>query len=319
MKIKLYTLLGGLFGIFYIIERGGLVGLLFIVLIVLMAAWIDKSETAIVHSPTYDKKLRNKTTSRPKSSSSEISHTRIYPQPSSGFSNVLSSGNTLKPNTLPLKDAISKLPSTLTSRSGALFYSGRAAFDGQSDLYVLGLNPGGSPFIQESATCARHISDWDRLPLSWSAYLDDSWEGKAPGTHGMQPRIAHMFKALGRDLRAVPASNVVFVRSTTEAALAQEKELLLRQCWPVHQSVIDTLGVRTILCFGTTAGTWLRQAIGANQQIGQFREQNNRGWKSVAHIAPDGKAVVTLTHPGRADWRNPAADPTSLVQAVLRR
>ena len=36
---------------------------------------------------------------------------------------------------------------------------------------------------------------------------------------GMQPRVLHMLASLGLDARAVPASNVVFVRSSTEAKL----------------------------------------------------------------------------------------------------
>ncbi len=135
----------------------------------------------------------------------------------------------------------------------------------------------------------------------------------------MQPRMRHMFGQLEIDLRDVPASNVVFVRSANEAALSADKAVLLAQCWPVHAAVIQELGIRTILCLGTTAGRWTREAIGAHKLIDRFQERNDRGWASEAHIAVDGRAVVTVTHPGRADWRNPAADPTPLVRAVLER
>jgi len=59
--------------------------------------------------------------------------------------------------------------------------------------------------------------------------------------------------------------------------------------------------------------------MGASQRIDSFVESNRRGWTSEAHITPDGRAVITVTHPGRADWRNPNADPTALVQRVLAR
>lgn len=94
---------------------------------------------------------------------------------------------------------------------------------------------------------------------------------------------------------------------------------MLAQCWPVHNAVIRELGVQTILCLGTTSGRWAREAIGANRLLDRFQEQNARGWTSEAHVAADGRAVVTVTHPGRADWRNPAADPTPLVRAVIAR
>jgi hypothetical protein len=129
-----------------------------------------------------------------------------------------------------------------------------------------------------------------------------------------------MLNGLGRpDPREVPASNVVFVRSTDEAALAAEKAALLEQCWPVHAAVIDALGVSTILCLGGTAGRWVRTLLGANELAGRFTERNARGWANEAHVGASGVCVVTLTHPGRADWRNPAADPTPLVREMLAR
>lgn len=97
------------------------------------------------------------------------------------------------------------------------------ALAAHSELYILGLNPGGDPATQANETIARDLADWKALPGKWSAYADESWQGKAPGTHGMQPRMLHMFAMLGLDPRQVPASNVCFVRSKGEADLAAEK------------------------------------------------------------------------------------------------
>jgi len=224
---------------------------------------------------------------------------------------------TIPANTIT--DAIGSLPVTLLNRSGSVFYSGRGAFEGTRPLYILGLNPGGSPTEQADETVARDLSDWRTLPEAWSAYLDESWQGKPPGTHGLQPRIAHMFGALGLDLRQVPASNVVFARSSSEAMLSAEKGMLLEQCWPVHDAVIRNRRVKAILCLGGTAGGWVRDMLGARQLIDSFIESNARGWRSEAHLSPDGRAVITVTHPGRVDWRNPATDPTPLVQSILDR
>lgn len=220
---------------------------------------------------------------------------------------------------MPIISAIEQLSQSTLNRSGSLFYSGPSAFVGHRDLYILGLNPGGSPVSQAHETVARDLENWKARTTPWSAYIDDSWLGRPPGKHGMQPRMRHVFDQLGVELREVPASNVVFVRSATEAALGAEKTVLLQQCWPVHDAVIHALGVRTILCLGATAGRWAREAIGASELIDRFVEQNGRGWTSEAHIAPDGRAIVTVTHPGRADWRNPSADPTPLIRAVLER
>jgi hypothetical protein len=178
--------------------------------------------------------------------------------------------------------AIDQLSRGIASRSGSVFYSGPSAFQGHHPLYILGLNPGGSPLDQADETVERDLSGWKAMTTPWSAYLDESWQGRAPGTHGMQPRMRHMFEQLGLDLRDVPASNVVFVRSTTEAALAAEKASMLPQCWSIHEAVISELGVRTVLCLGGTAGRWVREALAAHQLLDRFSEHNARGWTSEA-------------------------------------
>lgn len=155
----------------------------------------------------------------------------------------------------------------LSDRSGSIFYSGQLAFSSPCTIYILGLNPGGSPQLQAQETIGRDLMEWSQRPKSWSRYVDEAWRGRQPGTHGMQPRIRHMFDGLGLDLRQIPASNVVFVRTNSEADLRLEANDLL----------------------------------------------------SNAHVSADGIAVVTLTHPGRADWCNPQTDPTPLVQSVPNR
>ena len=206
---------------------------------------------------------------------------------------------------------------TLHNRSGSVFYSGRGAFRQPSNIYILGLNPGGSPVGQAKETISADLIEWNKLPERWSAYADESWMGRPPGKCGLQPRVLHLFNKLGLDPRDVPASNVVFVRSTTEASLSVEKRSLLAACWPVHERVIASLGVRTIVCLGTTAGAWVREAVSANVLFDEFRETNNRGWRSQAHRNLKGLQVLTLTHPSRADWTNVEADPSPMVRRAI--
>ncbi|MBF0327289.1 MAG: hypothetical protein HQL42_19815 [Alphaproteobacteria bacterium] len=213
---------------------------------------------------------------------------------------------------------LGQVDSRLHSRSGAVFYSGRTAFTQPADVYILGLNPGGSPERRPHETLSRHMAKvLAEVPDLWSEYTDESWDGDIPGRHGMQPRLIHMLDTLNLDPRRVPASNVVFVRSTSEAALAAEKQELLRRCWPVHDMVIRNLGIKVIVCLGGTAGRWVREALEANEPVDRFVEANGRRWTSEAHANASGQYVLTLTHPGRADWRNPKADPTPLVQKIL--
>lgn len=206
----------------------------------------------------------------------------------------------------------------LRERSGKVFYSGRAAFARPSKLYLLGLNPGGSPIAQADETIGRNLARWEQGSERWSEYLDESWRGAAPGSYGMAPRILHLFDRLGLDPADVPASNVIFARSAREADIAAEADALLETCWRVHAAVIEALGVTTITCLGGRAGRWVRAKIGAHEKIGGFVEANARRWTSEAHVGRDRISVVTLTHPSIADWRNPAADPTALVCDLLK-
>jgi hypothetical protein len=207
---------------------------------------------------------------------------------------------------------------SILDRSGSVFYSGRAAFSKPSPVYLLGLNPGGDPIRQAHETIRCSIADaLKRQAADWSAYVDESWNGKPPGTYRMQPRIRHMLGSLRLDPRRIPASNVVFVRSTRESDLEGKKASLLAACWPVHQGVIDKLGVRTLLCLGSTAGKWTRDALGANELVDQFQEDNARRWTSQAHRNAAGQHVITLTHPSIAAWNVKAADPTPLVARIL--
>jgi hypothetical protein len=207
----------------------------------------------------------------------------------------------------------------LFPRSGKVFYSGRAAFSAPARLYLLGLNPGGSPLQQAGETIGRNLEAWRSRPARWSDYVDESWAGKPPGTHGMAPRVRHLFDRLSLDPREVPASNVVFVRSAREADLAAEKEQLLDKCWRVHSAVIEKLELSTVVCFGGTAGRWVRAKVDANQKAGEFIEKNERAWRSEAHLNRDGLCIVTATHPSIADWRNPASDPSPLIREMLAR
>lgn len=119
--------------------------------------------------------------------------------------------------------ALDAIPQALLDRSGSVFYSGRAAFSAPSKLYILGLNPGGDPAAQAAETISASRAKFRDGPAFWSAYSDESWGGAEPGKGGMQPRVLHVFGSLGLHPRSVPASNVVFARSSTEAMLQNEK------------------------------------------------------------------------------------------------
>lgn len=205
------------------------------------------------------------------------------------------------------------------NRSGSVFYSGRQAFEPPSELYILGLNPGGDVQDHATETVSWHTNRvLRREPDNWSAYRDESWEGAVPGKARMQRRMLYLFKRIGHDPGQVPASNIVFLRSSREASLEGDVQELADQCWPLHREVIDTLRVRVIVCLNKKAAKWVRDQVSAYDPVDEFTERNNRRWESSTFQAATGLTVVDLTYPGIADWTNPATDPTHLVKRALR-
>jgi hypothetical protein len=216
-------------------------------------------------------------------------------------------------------EALAKLiPPTLLDKSGSVFYAGRNAFKLTSPIYVLGLNPGGSPEAQADETIARHTHKvLTTAPDDWSAYRDEGWRNSPPGTRGMQPRVLHLMRRIGLGPGDIPASNVVFLRSEREASLQGNFETWAEVCWPFHEAVIRHLQPRVVLCFGGTAGRYVTSKLRATSQVGEFVENNRRKWRSCSLQNREGIVVVTATHPSIADWTSPDTDPSHLVIAAL--
>ena len=218
----------------------------------------------------------------------------------------------------PIERFAALIPEALAVESGKVFYSGRAAFSKESPLYVLGVNPGGDPKNYPTETVENHTRHvLTELPDDWSAYRDELWEGAPPGTHGMAPRVLHLFRQLKLQPGLVPASNLYFLRSRREVDTKGRQAELADLCWPFHALVVEKLRPRAILCLGRTAGEYVRKRFGATRLVAQFIEQNNRRWKSKTFVGAAGIRVVVATHPSIADWCAPATDPSGLVQAAL--
>lgn len=218
-----------------------------------------------------------------------------------------------------LEELRNLIPPALLAKSGAVFNTGRAAFAGPAPLYILGLNRGGDPETHAHETVGSHLEAVTAKPETWSAFRDDSWNGRPAGTTGMQPRVVHLIRRLGLEPHLVPTSNLVFERTRGAGDLKGRLNQLAETCWPVHQKVIERLEVRTVLCMGRDCGEWVRKRLGADRKIGEFVEQNDRGWRSTAYATSHGLAVVTATHPAIASWVHPATDPTPLVIRTLQR
>lgn|SRR5690606_7771999 len=210
------------------------------------------------------------------------------------------------------------VPDELMGKSGSVFYSGRKAFSGKKQLYILGLNPGGSEIRQRNETIKWHTENiLNNENPDFSEYKDGIWRGRKGGTYSLQPRVLHLLKKLNLDPYEVPASNVCFVRSPRESNIADEIEDYMDSCWSFHQNVIDQLEIQTILCLGKTAGKYTRLKIGADDLIDEFVEKNNRKWKSQVYKNDKNKIVIVATHPSIADWTNEKTDISELVKKYI--
>jgi len=220
---------------------------------------------------------------------------------------------------MKIEEFAAKIPPELRERSGAVFYSGRKAFESPSPIYILGLNPGGDPVSQADHTIERHTQRvLQSVEDDWSEYRDEVWRaGKEAGTSGMQPRVLHLLNGLGLNPGTVPASNVVFVRSSREEDIEKDFESYADMCWPFHKKVIESLQIKTIICFGRTAGWWVREKLEVSTQIAVCVEDNKRQWRSRAYRRVDGFIIIEATHPSIADWTAPATDPLPMIKKVL--
>ena len=208
-----------------------------------------------------------------------------------------------------IEEFVRCIPEELKGASGKAFHSGRLAFSGQRDLYVLGLNPGGDPG-DLSETVGAH-SQWvlHDAPENWSALLDQSWGG-APGEAPLQRTLVSLLGRLGLEPREVPFSDVVFCRSRQAKHIPDhEKQHLMRQCWPFHRAVIHRLGVRVVVCLYKEASEFARRQLGASRdpshRVFESSRSGRKYWREC-YSAPGGTSIVQVTRPTGIPWEDNA-------------
>lgn len=218
-----------------------------------------------------------------------------------------------------VEDLAHQIPQELMTVSGRVFYSGRRAFANTGAVYLLGWNPGGDPDLQSGETISQCVEfARNEAPDLWSAYCDESWTGRPTGKARLQLGVQHLLSKIGLSPRETPASNLIFARSRQRSHIDDNTErTLIGKCWPFHVTVIQRLRPRAIICLGVATGQAVRKRLGAAQEIAKYVERNRRCWSSYAWQASTGLLVFGLTHPGRANWLNPSADPSEMVASVL--
>ena len=218
-----------------------------------------------------------------------------------------------------IEELVRTIPTSVMQQSGQVLYAGRSAFSQTGPLYILGANPGGDAIDHSQLTVERHT----RLVLEerayrWSAYQEESWRGLPAEKSRLRRGILHLLAKLDVDPKDIPSSNVCFVRSRRLGDV--DFKSWAEDCWAFHEAVINLIGPRLIVCLGRTAGKFVRGKVGASDEIDRFVESyDDRSWKSIVCRSREGIEVAQLTHPARADWRNPAADPSEMVKRALSR
>lgn len=217
-----------------------------------------------------------------------------------------------------IEELVKTIPQSMLSCPGKALGSGRRAFDSPAEIYILDYHPGSNP-EQFPETVDEQINRvLNQEPEDWSAYRDESWQGQPEGSRPQQRRVAYLCDSLGLNPGIIPAAQLIFRRWDAASTPAADVERQwAEECWPFHQAVIDRIGVRVVVCLGQYPGNWARRKLGvASDPIAEFKESNHRGWESNVWQAGD-RYIVSLTHPVRANWINPSADPTPLVRRAL--
>jgi hypothetical protein len=143
----------------------------------------------------------------------------------------------------------------------------------QGDLYICGLNPGGTGHAPHHHTIRE---DLQMLPYKTSNnYLDESWRGYPRGTSPLQLRLQWLVRELGYDLREVCASNLIFARSRGEDDSGYPA--YARICWPVHERILRIVRPKMLLVFGNEFGERARSPF-------QFLHQHSVLYSSIDSI-----------------------------------
>ena len=224
------------------------------------------------------------------------------------------------------QDFARRIPESLKQKTGYVFFSGRTAFGKQSDLYILGINPGGGdPTDTPDTSLDSHVKEvLCNKKDDWVALKDDCWCGKCGGlpcTHFLQRNLRHLIKQAEMNPRDVPVSEVVFRTSRGLATLDGKYEDYADLCWPFHEDVIDKLEVRVVAVYGSRSGEYVRKRLNAHKQVDEFTaSRGKKTFNSRTYRNADGLTVVTLWFPGNWNphWTNPKTDPTGLVVNALK-
>lgn len=170
----------------------------------------------------------------------------------------------------------------------------------EGDLYICGLNPGGSGDEPHQHTIRESL---EMLPHKTSNnYFDESWRHYPRGAHPLQRRLRWLVEQLGYDLREVCASNLIFARSPGQGGSGYPEYAEI--CWPVHERILRIVRPKMLLVYGNGAKSPFEFLYG--RSIGPSPIDSiwsgHHGWDCRAfqtEVAGQGVVVVGLPHLSR--------------------
>lgn len=210
--------------------------------------------------------------------------------------------NKLNHQQATLFSRLASILTPITDRRGEVLYSA-VEWLRPADVYLLGYNPGqGGP----NTSIGEHLAF--SLERTDNAWLDENWlDGKRPTV--LQRRMRQLFEDIGLDLRATPASNLIFATSADASGVEYR---LADLCWPAHLAIMEIVQPSRLIVFGNgeyeSPFAFIRSKYPGEEKAFMIR----RGYtlKSLNTVI-DGRAtnVIGIPHMSRfapsaevADW-----------------
>ena len=149
--------------------------------------------------------------------------------------------------------------SELNNEPGSLIYSSIETLK-KSNIYFLGLNPGGVP--EDKFTVLEHFRFMlDDKNKNFNEYCDGVWKpGGVIRTKGkaiLQQRVQFLLSSLAINTRKVFASNLIFKRTRNEAELSNIKKWA-EICWAIHLRFLSSVDPSLLVVMGNFCFNFIR-------------------------------------------------------------
>jgi hypothetical protein len=184
----------------------------------------------------------------------------------------------------------------------------------RSDIYFLGLNPGGDtsqdifggfPTVYESLALSRMgVSGWDQ---DWSRKGASFEAGHAP----IQSRFKHIASFLGLSYGEILATNLVFARSRRFKVLPQLEDQI-EACLPVHEVMMEIVRPSRLWVMGNTDSAG--GALKVHSDV-EWRSAKHANWSIGRGTVEFCGRTLTLCHtPHLSLWDATAEDKQELLE-----